>query len=89
MSAPVIKKKPKPPKTPKEPKQPKQPKVPKEKTNVKAKAKKDPNAPKKALSAFMFFSKANRNRIVDENEGCSFGEVGKYLGEEWKSVTGS
>ena len=50
------------------------------------KAKKDPNAPKRGLSAFMFFSGDNREKIKKENEGCSFGEVGKYLGEAWAKV---
>ena len=47
------------------------------------KAKKDPNAPKRGLSAFMFFSQANRDSIKKKHPGCSFGEVGKYLGQEW------
>ena len=50
------------------------------------KAKKDPNAPKRGLSAFMFFSNDNREKIKKENPGCSFGEVGKYLGEAWSKA---
>ena len=52
-----------------------------------AKAKKDPNAPKRPLSAFMFFSNDNRDKVKQENEGCSFGEVGKYLGEAWAKAS--
>ena len=74
-----------------------------------AKPKKDPNAPKRGLSAFMFFSSDNRgeshqpgpgtliyleamtlsvrshvtDKIKKEHPDCSFGEVGKYLGEAW------
>jgi hypothetical protein len=41
----------------------------------KPRKKKDPNAPKKALSGFMFFSNANRERIKTENPGIPFGQV--------------
>jgi hypothetical protein len=41
----------------------------------KPRKKKDPNAPKKALSGFMFFSNANRERIKAENPGIPFGQV--------------
>jgi len=50
------------------------------------KAKKDPNAPKRGLSAFMFFSSDNRDKVKKEHAGCSFGEVGKYLGEAWSKA---
>ena len=39
----------------------------------KPRAKKDPNAPKKALSAFMIFSTQNRTRVKDENPSATFG----------------
>ena len=35
----------------------------------KKKKKKDPNAPKKNLSAFMFFSNANRDKVKQDNPG--------------------
>jgi hypothetical protein len=35
----------------------------------------------------MFFSSANRERIKEENEGCTFGEIGKYLGADWATKT--
>jgi hypothetical protein len=41
----------------------------------KPRKKKDPNAPKKALSGFMFFSNSNRERIKTENPGIPFGQV--------------
>jgi hypothetical protein len=47
------------------------------------KEKKDPNAPKRGLSAFMFFSKAERAGIIAKNKDISFGEVGKALGAAW------
>ncbi|TFK97827.1 HMG-box [Pterulicium gracile] len=49
-------------------------------------AKKDPNAPKRALSAYMFFSQDWRERIKNENPDAGFGEVGKLLGAKWKEL---
>jgi len=50
------------------------------------KAKKDPNAPKKPLSAFMIFSGENRSKILEANPGTSFGDTGRLLGEAWKKL---
>ncbi|KAJ3490018.1 hypothetical protein NLJ89_g11474 [Agrocybe chaxingu] len=50
------------------------------------KSKKDPNAPKRALSAYMFFSQDWRERIKTENPDAGFGEVGKLLGAKWKEL---
>ncbi|KAJ1902683.1 Non-histone chromosomal protein 6 [Coemansia sp. IMI 209127] len=49
--------------------------------------KKDPNAPKRALSAYMFFSQANRATVREQNPEVSFGAIGKLLGEKWKKLT--
>ncbi|KAH3903167.1 non-histone chromosomal protein 6 SCDLUD_000781 [Saccharomycodes ludwigii] len=48
--------------------------------------KKDPNAPKRALSAYMFFANENRDIVRSENPGISFGQVGRVLGERWKAL---
>ena len=48
-----------------------------------AKPKKDPNAPKRGLSAFMFFSQEQRPAVLKANPNIAFGEVGKKLGEAW------
>jgi hypothetical protein len=53
-------------------------KMAKETTNKASKvsakrSKKDPNAPKRGLSAYMFFSQANRNKVKEENPEASFG----------------
>ena len=40
-------------------------------------AKKDPNAPKGASSAYVFFNKESRSKIKEENPDASFGEIGK------------
>ena len=48
--------------------------------------KKDPDAPKRSLSAYMFFAHENRDIVRAENPGISFGQVGKLLGEKWKAL---
>eukprot|EP00798_Chlamydomonas_sp_ICE-L_P024618 gene24618-10239_t len=55
----------------------------------KSRKKKDPNAPKKALSAFMYFSSENRERVKKENPEATFGDMGKLLGTEWKAMEGT
>ncbi|KAI8923664.1 high mobility group box domain-containing protein [Entophlyctis helioformis] len=50
-------------------------------------AKKDPNAPKKPLSAFMIFSQENRAKIKEDNPEASFGEIGKLLGAAWRELS--
>lgn len=51
------------------------------------KAKKDPKAPKRALSAYMFFSQDWRERVKAENPDAGFGEIGKLLGARWKELS--
>ncbi|XP_027152977.1 FACT complex subunit SSRP1 [Coffea eugenioides] len=53
----------------------------------KQKKKKDPNAPKRAVSAFMFFSQAERENVKKNIPGISFTEVGKVLGERWNKMS--
>ncbi|KAL2141597.1 hypothetical protein VTI28DRAFT_2199 [Corynascus sepedonium] len=53
----------------------------------KKRAKKDPNAPKRGLSAYMFFANEQRENVREENPGVSFGQVGKILGERWKALS--
>jgi hypothetical protein len=52
----------------------------------KRKSKKDPNAPKRGLSAYMFFANEQRENVRAENKDISFGQVGKILGERWKAL---
>ncbi|KAK3059804.1 Non-histone chromosomal protein 6 [Coniosporium uncinatum] len=72
--------------------------MPKEKSTRKAKATKadtgkktkkgkDPNAPKRGLSAYMFFANDQRDKVREDNPGIKFGEVGKMLGEKWKELS--
>ncbi|KAI8818951.1 putative nonhistone protein 6 [Fimicolochytrium jonesii] len=65
---------------------PKEVKSKDQKVSRKTKAKKDPNAPKKPLSAFMIFSQENRPRIKEENPDATFGDLGKLLGAAWKEI---
>ncbi|KAJ4295788.1 Non-histone chromosomal protein 6 [Collariella sp. IMI 366227] len=53
----------------------------------KRRTKKDPNAPKRGLSAYMFFANEQRENVREENPGVSFGQVGKLLGERWKALS--
>ncbi|GAU43803.1 hypothetical protein TSUD_247920 [Trifolium subterraneum] len=53
----------------------------------KPKKKKDPNAPKRALSGFMFFSQMERENIKKTTPGISFTDVGRVLGEKWKKMS--
>ena len=53
----------------------------------KKKGKKDPNKPKRALSAFMIFSNANRARVKEENPDAKFGEMAKLLSVEYKNLS--
>ncbi|TCD62830.1 Non-histone chromosomal protein 6 [Steccherinum ochraceum] len=50
------------------------------------KSKKDKNAPKRALSAYMFFSQDWRERIKAENPDAGFGSL---LGAKWKELDDS
>lgn len=49
--------------------------------------KKDPNAPKRALSSYMFFANENRDIVRSENPDVTFGQIGRLLGERWKALT--
>ncbi|CAO3618489.1 unnamed protein product [Cunninghamella blakesleeana] len=53
----------------------------------KKRGKKDPSAPKRGLSAYMFFSQQNRNKVKEENPDATFGQLGKILGEKWKNMS--
>jgi hypothetical protein len=70
--------------------------MPKEKTSTRKtksrgveRKKKDPNAPKRGLSAYMFFANEQRDKVREDNPGISFGQVGKMLGEKWKALSDS
>lgn len=52
----------------------------------KEKRKKDPNAPKRAMSSYMFFANDERDKVRADNPGIAFGEIGKILGTKWKEM---
>jgi len=53
----------------------------------KQRAKKDPLAPKRGLSAYMFFSQEHRKQVQEDNPQAGFGMMGKILGEKWKNMS--
>ena len=46
-----------------------------------------PPQPKRALSAFMCFSKETRPKVIAENPGLAFGDIGKQIGELWRNLS--
>lgn len=57
--------------------------VPKKRVQKKGK---DPNKPKRNMSAFFLYSNANRARVKEENPEIPFGQVAKILSVEYKSL---
>lgn len=55
----------------------------------KKRAKKDPNAPKRGLSSYIFFSNAQRASVLVDNPGMGIGDVAKILGARWKALADS
>merc|ERR1711924_54968 len=53
----------------------------------KIKKKKDPNRPKRAMPAFMFYSIENRSGMKSANPDLGIGEVSKLLGANWRTMT--
>lgn len=52
----------------------------------KKRVKKDPNAPKKALSAYMLWLNATRDEIKKDNPGITVTELSKKAGVLWKAL---
>ena len=50
---------------------------------------KDPNAPKRPKTAFMYFSLSHRADVKNKNPNMSFGDIGKELGAQWAKVSAS
>jgi hypothetical protein len=49
-------------------------------------AKKDPSAPKRPMSAFLYFSQGRRRTIKDANPKMKNTEVSRLLGEMWRAA---
>ena len=51
------------------------------------KKRKDPNAPKRASNAYMIFCKERRAQLKLDRPDLPFGQLGKRLGEMWRSMS--
>mmetsp|Transcript_4997 Transcript_4997/g.6303 ORF Transcript_4997/g.6303 Transcript_4997/m.6303 type:complete len:140 (-) Transcript_4997:176-595(-) len=60
--------------------------MPKEK---KERKKKDPAAPKRGMSSYMFFSNDRRPELKADKPDLPFGEYAKIIGEEWRGLNES
>jgi len=56
------------------------------KRSRKRKRKKDPNAPKRGMSSFMFFAGDFRDQVRKEHPELKITDVGKELGKMWKEL---
>jgi len=52
----------------------------------KRKKEKDPNAPKRPMSAYFLWFNDNRQRLKDENPGSSVTDLGKIAGAAWRDL---
>jgi len=53
----------------------------------KRKKDKDPNKPKRNMSAYFLYSNANRASIKERNPDASFGEIAKLISVEFKGIS--
>eukprot|EP00854_Cymbomonas_tetramitiformis_P016961 gene16961-20151_t len=49
--------------------------------------KKDPNAPKRPMAAYMFFCMENREKVKTEMPDLTFGEIGRIMGQRWAAAS--
>lgn len=56
-------------------------------TGLPNKKRKDPNAPKRASNAYMIFCKERRAQLKNDRPDLPFGQLGKRLGEIWRSMS--
>ncbi len=47
----------------------------------------DPNAPKRAISAYLYFASERRPDLKKENPDLSFGDLTKNIAAEWKELS--
>ncbi|KAJ2080115.1 Non-histone chromosomal protein 6 [Coemansia sp. RSA 988] len=55
-------------------------------TKKRVKKTKDVNAPKRPLSAYMYFSQEKRPEVKKTNPDATFGSIGKILGQMWTDL---
>ena len=53
----------------------------------KKKAKKDPNAPKRNMSAFFLYSVAARPKVKEEHPDMKFGDIAKLISKQFKALS--
>ena len=51
-----------------------------------AKRRRDPNAPKRPMTAFMYFAREERPKVMKDNPNFSVPEIGKELGARWRKL---
>eukprot|EP00092_Neocalanus_flemingeri_P003879 GFUD01004176.1.p1 GENE.GFUD01004176.1~~GFUD01004176.1.p1 ORF type:complete len:189 (+),score=70.05 GFUD01004176.1:95-661(+) len=56
------------------------------KKSRKRKAVKDPNAPKRNCTAFIFFSTDKRTKVKEANPDFGIGDIAKELGKQWADI---
>ena len=54
---------------------------------AKAKPQRDPNAPKRNLSAYLLYQNAMRNTFKEQNPGMTFGQLAKYTSAMYSEMT--
>lgn len=52
----------------------------------KKKAKKDPNAPKRNMSAYFLYSMFARPQVKNDNPEASFGSIARIISEQFKAL---
>lgn len=55
----------------------------------KKKAAKDPNAPKRPMSAYFLYSNAVRNSVKEQNPEAKFGDIAKIISSQYKALSES
>jgi hypothetical protein len=57
------------------------------KTKGGKRAKKEPGAPKRALSAYMYFTQSRRAALKSENPAAKITDLAKLMGAEWQALS--
>jgi len=61
--------------------------VPPPGTSLTSKRKRDPDAPKRPMSAYLSYANKLRGKVKGENPVCSNGEISKILSKMWKGMS--
>uniref|UniRef100_A0A7S1D0A0 HMG box domain-containing protein n=1 Tax=Cyclophora tenuis TaxID=216820 RepID=A0A7S1D0A0_CYCTE len=60
--------------------------LPKKKRSAPKKKGRDPNKPKRNMSAFFLYSQANRAQVKEDNPEAPFGDIAKILSAQYKAL---